>query len=469
MADRSFEEQVRRELEELRMQPDSQVWEDVSAALSKEKKRFGVLWILVLLMAAGGTWLFFDRQILPVNRPTAAGQQPGVQTNIPATAPAVKPVMKTPVSDSLSTHHHALPLQATVAANMPHTIAHTSAPAGKRTVAGSQTILPGRPVTGITAADETAAPKPVPVQPTTAKTADLTDAEKTSTTVTPAAQASQMQPGEIPAKTVVENKDSVIAGAAEKKTSITQKKRRPWSWHISADLGMAGIAERAPAADSANYASPAPGGNGLYNPGSVNNTAAISYKLPTEKNGVYLALQVHATRYLGKGSEMGLHIGYAQYANSTGIGRRLNTQSNLLANTAFDSRSDNGYAYLSTDSATYTNRYHFLLFGADYYRALVKNDSWSLRLRLGAAGGILLASNALYFDKNAGVLYRNNAILSKTQVQLSAGLDIGLGKQPVWYLGPQVGYVLSKTNDASPGKHLWNAAVRLTAVLPRKK
>ena len=56
MAAKSFEEQVREELEVVRLQPDASVWENVNAALTRRRRRFGIFWLLPALVAAGIVW-----------------------------------------------------------------------------------------------------------------------------------------------------------------------------------------------------------------------------------------------------------------------------------------------------------------------------------------------------------------------------------------------------------------------------
>ena len=50
MSDKSFEQQVKEELSDLRIKPNAAVWESVSASLQKERKRRWAIWLLVLLV-----------------------------------------------------------------------------------------------------------------------------------------------------------------------------------------------------------------------------------------------------------------------------------------------------------------------------------------------------------------------------------------------------------------------------------
>ncbi len=60
MSDKSFEQQVREELSDLRMKPNAAVWESVAASLQKERKRRWALWMVVLLTAIAGATFWWQ-------------------------------------------------------------------------------------------------------------------------------------------------------------------------------------------------------------------------------------------------------------------------------------------------------------------------------------------------------------------------------------------------------------------------
>jgi hypothetical protein len=91
-------------------------------------------------------------------------------------------------------------------------------------------------------------------------------------------------------------------------------------------------------------------------------------------------------------------------------------------------------------------------------------------------GGIgvnaLLGSNGLHLGSfNAGAyLFENRSLLRSFQVDVSGGLDFGLGKSKKIYLGPQMQYMLSNLSK-QPGvsQHLFRPSIRLSFLLDKRK
>lgn len=461
MAAKSFEEQVREELEAVRLQPDASVWENVSAALTRRRRRFGILWLLPALVTAGIVWGIMEWKKPSATRVTAAHQQTGSE-NKKATATSSQSREKIS-ADSREQHNDA------------------GITAGEK--AGVLTITPAIPVTrqvvtGSIQVNSDQQSKQDSGNTTSLSAGKITaagngekEAEKQRAITDTVARNMVLEKQDLPASDTQKTaevtplpKDSAEQPISPVTVHVT-KMKRPWLWQVSATGGFSGAGN--PGTNNPlSYSSPT---NAQYNPSSGNNLSGIAYRLPTEKGGMYLSAQVHAIRQLSKKWAFGFHAGYAVYTNTTGVGRRYSDSASLVYNLSTDAKSDNGYVYLSTDSTRYTNRYHYLLAGADIYRDISLGNSLLLRWNLSADAGVLLSSNALYFDKNAGLLYHNNSLLSKMQFSLSSGIDLGFGRKPLIYAGPRFGYTLSGISGNHPRKHLWYFGLRISAGLPGKR
>jgi hypothetical protein len=71
----------------------------------------------------------------------------------------------------------------------------------------------------------------------------------------------------------------------------------------------------------------------------------------------------------------------------------------------------------------------------------------------------LVSTNALHFDSQTGVYYKDNGLFNKVQANLSTGLAVSLwskSKVPV-HVGPQLQYGLTNLmkRDVSAAKHLF--------------
>jgi hypothetical protein len=462
MAAKSFEEQVREELEVVRLQPDVSVWENVSAALTRRRRRFGIFWLLPALVTAGIVWGIIEWK-KPSSTPVIVTHQ---QTSL-ENKKTVNPSSQN--REKISGNNHEQYAQAGTSGST------------KGNMSTATSAIPGDQQT-VTRNDQE---KPVHQSNQDAGSAALFSAEGITTTSNKEKETSEQQAiTDTAAINMVLGKQDLPVSDTQKTAELTQlskdsanqsvspatvhvpKTKHPWLWQVSAIAGISGAGNPATGKDMLSYSSP---NNAQYNPGSGNNISGIAYRLPTEKGGMYFSARVHAIKQLDKKWSFGLHAGYAAYTNTIGVGRRYRDSSNFVNYLSTDARSDNGYVYLSTDSIPYTNRYHYLLAGVDIYRNIALGNSMLLRWGLSADAGILLSSNALYFDKNAGLLYHNNALLSKMQFSISSGIDLGFGRKPLIYAGPQFGYALSGTSGNHPGKHLWYFGLRISAGLPEKR
>ncbi len=480
MADSSFEEQVRKELEALRLQPDEMVWQNVEAELHTEKKRRWLVWLFALLVISGSAGLYYyighttDNQQITVDKPSkqqtetnketvvASGKEANTEQILPGKQQQQIQQDK-PISSNVPVDFRVVVKKQSAQPNKRNTVTEISnkpvalrpdLPAKQQ----QQSLVMDRSDKKLADAitkDETAISQK-----------EITDNNNNSKAVVEQASNEQKEATKEPVASTRSDSSQTVEQPLAPTAVITEKKqnKRPWQFFASVEAGTSGeIRSLRSAGNVLDFASASNIGNGsFFAPGNgLSSTGGVFYKTPSRSNGMSFGLQAQAIKSVGKKSSIGVSAGYAHYSAVIGVGRKVDS---------IIQQSDQNYYYISTDSIGYTNAYHFLTLGADYYRHFKLGSSATLRWRLGMGMGILLSSNSLHFDQSRGRLYRNSSLLTDLQWNISTGIDIGLGKKQAFFIGPQLTYFLSKTSqEPSSSRHLFGAAIRATFAIPKKK
>ncbi len=503
MEDRSFEEQVRAELEALRLKPEAQVWEQVEAAIRRQNRRRWLLWPLVILAIGGCIGIYTllmdttagPTPVISKNRTTTGmannktGDKqilhapPPIQNSISNTPPKVE----VPDQSSQSIEDAAQQLnQSAVAKEVPsvskinHAWAKTrqygpSNPAGemhsdKMNTADVVTKTPVKksgstgmdPLTNPSALSSDMIPQTKIAEAGTDQSIVSVDRENM--------QRGKQSPDQPTIKTDSSQsiaqgiKDSAVAPTAEA-VIITknEKARKAWQWLIIPSIGISGERNSFTNGGLAYASIPPNVGNGQASAGGS------IYKTPSQTNAGSFGLQLQALRSAGKNGSIGVSVGYSSYASVMGVGRKVDTMmSGSFGNRA--DRNDGGIAYISSDSTKYTNRYHFAELNLDYYRNIRIGSKGLLRWHIGTGMALLLGTNTLHYNASSGLLFRNRSLMPTLQTNLATGMDMALGRSRSFYIGPRLTYFLSTTSQVSTtSRHLFNAALRIGVVVPKKK
>ncbi|GAC1532256.1 MAG: hypothetical protein NVS3B15_12320 [Sediminibacterium sp.] len=179
-----------------------------------------------------------------------------------------------------------------------------------------------------------------------------------------------------------------------------------------------------------------------------------------------LALQ--ASKQLSRKHSVGISLGYGLYQTRTSVGKRVD--SSLIFGNQANSYTVNGPYFNNSNSTDYINHYHFIQADLDLQTRFRLFRVVSLRWQLGAGAAVLVASNGLHYSSSNNVSYKDRSLLTTLQTNISTGFDIGIGKQPLLYIGPQWKYFVSHLSK-QPGEdqHLVQAALRVSFVFPPKK
>lgn len=490
MSDKSFEQQVREELSDLRMKPNAAVWESVAASLKKERKRRWVLWMVFLLAGLSGTgfwWLIQEqsgrkelsnKNQVQKNISIPVQETPLIQKDSITLATEIKTIEDSqsdnPQAATKNISSNKIPLTTAsikqVNLNRP-SYSNTVVQLNKKPKAAVQTltqdilknekeVLPSATVVNTNTVDLALLKDPVadkkPEKPDTTSFTGIQAEKKDTVTITQETE---------PVKPVLS--DSAVTN---KKTVKANK----WQWRIGFNAGTSGIRNsirslleqtNTRAYDNAFSGASAPI---TGSPGTGSNAPGFK---PVVRDAFSFGSSIEIIRKLGKKEQhaLGLTAGYHLYTTRTGVGN-LNTGTIQFNNV--NTTNDGNEYYAVKDSASYTSYYHFIQLGIRYYHSL----NWFKKIEMQWYGGIgvnaLLGSNGLHLGSfNAGAyLFENRSLLRSFQVDVSGGLDFGLGKSKKIYLGPQMQYMLSNLSK-QPGvsQHLFRPSIRLSFLLDKRK
>lgn len=218
---------------------------------------------------------------------------------------------------------------------------------------------------------------------------------------------------------------------------LSEEKERHWAWGIVLSGGKSllgnGVLDLSanPNSDylsspNMNAGNPNAGSGGpnpnFANPSVVNNSGAFSIGAFTEKD-------------ISKKTKIALGISYKYFSLINKIGTANSTQANR---------------YNATNPVhSYRNNFHYLEFPAFVKFQLNNNVSLPLYWQGGFNISQLISSNALQYQSNPGLYYKDNSLFNKTQFGLNTGFSATLfakQKMPTT-IGPYFYYRVSKLAD----------------------
>jgi peptidoglycan hydrolase-like protein with peptidoglycan-binding domain len=209
-------------------------------------------------------------------------------------------------------------------------------------------------------------------------------------------------------------------------------------------------------------------GSTVSQPGAGSIGSATIYKTPSLTNGFSFGINMEANKMINKRTGFSISLGYQMYQSQIGIGNRIDSATFISSS---NSSNDDGFYYLSTDERKYTNRYHFIQTGFSFYVDRVVAKIIPIRWHIGTGASFLLSSNALHYDAAKGILFRSRPLVNNFQLNLSAGFDMGIGKKPFFYIGPELTYFITHPSQhpGSTDQYLFRAGARAVYILPKKK
>lgn len=457
----SFEKDVHRKLDDLRLTPSAPVWEKIELEIKPEKRKRRLLfWLLPLglLLAGGGWWLLHSPADKPL--PSAEAAATPVIGNKP-----INTVKVTPKQQSKTQQSTAKETATEQSSHLPEaTIADGHTPEKK--------ALKQSRSTDVKVARQKANPSERKPVATTGQPAKTQPEETTNAVVenksTPLAQPLEKnKAATAETATTVENEkplrslktDSVSkaeAPVAATDTTLKKKAAKAGKWRKQFSLGT-GLANVTKGTQSglvyaANFNSAPIGSVAPNPPGAASPVRA----------GLALAVGFSLAKNLGKRWEVSVGLHYTQATTRQRVGDRRSTDTTLSF--AQDRISANGF-YTNNGQTDYTNRYHLL--EVPVAIAYKTGGRLPVCFSAGAAYGRLLATNVLTYNSGANLYYRNGAndrrnllpVFSSVQAELFSRRKVSLRT------GPFVQYHLQplQKESGSAAPHLFLAGLK-TAV-----
>ena len=469
MVDRSFEERVREEMAGLSLKPGAEVWEQIELAIYKEKKRRWFVWLFLLLGGCGaGSFLLFhgftgDKKIVSTETVSSNKKQnnPGDHSKIN--------MNKVQAIDSASLQSGKIQTDNTLAPkisyvelnNKPGTV-KMILPAIKTTLV----IFAAEEKMNIHQSEKTVfEEKSITENRKTENLAYLNDTadKKGIFNDSPVITTNEQQitnPEPLKKDTVVINE---ITKQDDIKPSPIKNTGSLWQFGISVDLGKSGISQLQGQSSIYTYS-----GSSVSQPGSGSLGSPTVYKTPSLTDGFSFGINVQANKKINQRYGFTLSLGYQFYQSQIGIGNRVDSTTFISSSNQYN---DNGYYYLSTDNNTYSNRFHLIQTGFSLYADRIMAKNLPVRWHIGTGTALLISSDALHYDAASGILFKSRSLLNNIQLNFSTGFDLGIGKKPFVYIGPQLTYFITHPSQqpGSTNQHLFRAGLRAVYILPKKK
>ncbi len=430
MPDRSFEQQVREELADLQMQPDAASWEVVVASLQKERKRRWILWLLILVICCGGSGLWWELQTKRPHHLSMTNKQHEIVHEQRSGKEEVTVNKRADEAKEASQEVSNMQQESARLVVATNRVGQAHMPVKEE---GPATVSKESPVNG-QAEHGSEMEKQVTLTATVLPETviDSSQQQKHTATITPTAA----------------------------KEKLLTKANKKWQVNLFVNAGSSGVRNsilRTHAASADMYYNQSSSGsvaNGSATPAPPLFHDAFSFNLGVEFN-----------KAIGHKNQLGISIGYGLYQDRLDIGMRKDSTIKSAQNGRYSNTG--GYYYKNTDSIGYTNHYHFLEAAVHLYTPFRLFRVLPFRWELGAGAGILLGSNGLHYDQKDNLLFHNNELLRKLNWQLSTGLDIGIGKRPSLYIGPQIKFFITNLSEQEGTRqYLLQPSMRAVYQLP---
>jgi outer membrane protein with beta-barrel domain len=506
MHDPKFEKEVQQKLEELIFTPSEAVWAKVERAVTGEKKRrtpmFWLLFTPGMVAAAGFLYLVIGRtppvalpknagiaRTVPSNMPAPSGTAPDSSSAVPyssASVPSTSPTSPVVPATPGMGKGIAGPDDLSSPAKADGTdLAVTNQPdrADKHRNKTGMTLHNSGGQDGANAGADTryaqggSAAEGIAVQPNGRHATPNATSNATPLASLSAAgpldiasgfrRIDQARIGQVASNTTGANKS-----ASAKKIQLNPK--RSWEAGFTGGAGLASVNDPIfhRSAVNASYNTT---NTGASVSGATQNPTSSRVK-PGLSAWVGILLQKPVSNRVSVSAGMNLHY----YSTRIQTGPKVTQDSanaaylpySYLATTsAYAAPLPTSYPYYQTGTGNeFTNRYYFLEVPVSVQWRINHSQTLPLFWEGGISVSYLMSSDALYYDTNTGVYYKDAGVTNRTQIGVSTALLAGMPfRGSRIQVGPQLQYSLARMlNTNAPGDgHLFYGGVKIV-VLPGK-
>lgn len=493
MQDQEFEKQVHQKMEEIKILPSDAVWKEVEKRLHPRNKSRRWIWIPIFLFGIGiGGYLMYSN-----NPAFHQSLQPGsdvllhngniLKDNKDKTE-HIEEVSKTTTYKKQDTieiaklstankerylsgkgNKPALSLQLTLPAPATHSGSH----ANKTAKPEINSLLQNNSMNSKTRDDlvENSSVTTQHLHNTESLSSELsgrrTDDSSGNMSITKEPVAARVNLSIAPSypvntTLVLRNVRVAINAPAQK-----QQKKSGWEWGVSVRAGQSGVT-------NGNFSNLFTNGvvADMFNSPNLGNfsvnPSAIYVPPSVLKPGLGLSAGVLIIKQLTRRTSLSAGLHYTRFSTSHKVGKRITDSIVTLRNNSADQKSIEDYFRLgNTDS--YQNKYHFIELPVLFETRLTGYRFVPVYWDLGVSFSRLISSNALHYDGNSKIYYKNNSLFNRNQFSIISGLPIGilLEERVTLKTGPVFQYNISNLiNKAqSGGRHLLFIGVKADIIL----
>lgn len=253
---------------------------------------------------------------------------------------------------------------------------------------------------------------------------------------------------DVPGKADSSKIEEAIAQIENKKNPKKQRKSKS-NWGVDFAGGMTSSSDATLSLNSVLRASD----NIYYSPSALSGgTANFAYALNTAsavKSGPAFRLGVVTEMEVSKKIRVSAGLRYAYASNQIKVGTRADTAVRLREiNNGVLTDKNVEEAYVGEQKENHTNRYHFVQLPVGFHWQINKGKKIPpIQLNIGVSLDYLLGSNALLYDPGYnGIYYHNKDALNKTHVNAGTGISVRLQTKSgnEWVLGPEMTIDMSR-------------------------
>ncbi len=433
----NFEKDIQQKMSDLKIAPSDSVWPNIEKHIGKKKKERRAIFIIILFLvflSLGGFWFINSKtnnqqKKEPFASIVKKGSKPTNSTDSSFNQKMIDKVIfsKSDTASIISniSKIKSNSVQKNIISSKKLTITSSNIKS-----ASKPTYLPGRQAKNEETYFDTnnktnaSAKKEVIVETNIKKETESLQNENKNDTLTDQSKLQNIK------KETAHTKDSIT------KKNKKKNKNHPWNFGVTFSGGTS-VINKNPI--EKNY---------LYTYGNITSGGIpVYYPHPSEiKNSTSLNAGVFLEKNISDKNKISFGISYQYFSFVNKVGSTIVPSGNNLSLNA------SGNFYRADSSlSSYRNQFHFLEIPISISFRINKSKNVPLFWNAGINISELISSNALQFQSNPGIYYKDNSLLHKTQFGLHTGFSIMLfakEKTPLT-IGPDFYY--SPTNIANKG------------------
>ena len=428
MSANRFENQVQQKMDELRLQPTAQVWEEVERRIrEKKRRRIIVFWFLFagLLLSGGGWWIISNRH---ENKMAVASEKNEIKRNDKELVSDQKD------NDPLKNEENKNTERTTNRTDTIKTIG-LQRREEKSIRSVENNIISQIKTKRIYNKTSTKGNKEDIANETNNKVVDE-PATKNEDNKNPKMQGDL---NALPAIKTIDSKEAIAIDdkqdtkktddSLQKNSSLVEpvvkkkdQKKNKWETALSFSIGSTRLTNGKLGSFGQKsldvYSSPSTSTGGSYPP--------ISHADSIPLKGINLLFGVSAKRKLGKRTAFSAGLSFSFYSTKQQTGSFKD--SSLTINNSLLSQTSNGF-YQSGSLNTYHNKYYYLQIPLLLHWQINKGSKFlPLNWENGFAPSVLVGSNALAYDRSTRIFYKDKRVFNSFNLVYQTGLSARLVK-----------------------------------------